>query len=126
MDIAKLLNAKEGENIEFKEAKNRFDFEDLVHYACAIANLGGGKIVLGVTDKRPRRVVGSQAFSQPERTRKGLMDRLRISVDFEEEFQNGLRVLIFSIASLYSVVDVGTWSYPTCSSQSIRTKVWKV
>ena len=99
MDIAKLLNAKEGENIEFKEAKNRFDFEDLVHYACAIANLGGGKIVLGVTDKRPRRVVGSQAFSQPERTRKGLMDRLHINVDFEEEFQNGLRVLIFSIAS---------------------------
>ena len=43
MDITNLLKAKEGENIEFKESKNRFDFEELTHYACAIANLGGGK-----------------------------------------------------------------------------------
>ncbi len=99
MDIAKLLSAKEGENIEFKEAKNHFDFEELTRYACAIANLGGGKIALGITDKRPRTVVGSQAFDQPERTRKGLMDRLRIKVDFEEEFEDGKRILIFSIAS---------------------------
>ena len=99
MDIAKLLHAKEGENIEFKEAKNRFDFEELVKYACAISNQGGGKIVLGVSDRRPREVVGSKAFDQPERTRKGLMDRLHIKVDFEEVFENGLRVLIFIIAA---------------------------
>jgi len=99
MDIAKLLNAKEGENIEFKEAKTDFDFEKLTRYACAIANSGGGKIVLGVSDRRPRTVVGSQAFEQPERTRKGLMDRLRIKVDFEEEIVAEKRILIFSIAS---------------------------
>lgn len=99
MDITKLLNAKEGENIEFKEAKNHFDFEKLVKYACAISNQGGGKIVLGVSDKRPRQVVGSSAFGQPEHTRKGLMDRLHIKVDFEELYDNGLRVLIFIIAA---------------------------
>lgn len=99
MDIKKLLDAKEGENIEFKEAKNRFDFNELTHYACAIANAGGGKIVLGVSDKRPREIVGTQAFDQPERTRKGLIDRLHIKVDFEEFYDNGLRVLIFIIAS---------------------------
>ena len=99
MDIAKLLSAKEGENIEFKEAKNRFDFEELTQYACAIANVGGGKIVLGITDKRPRQVVGSQAFDQPERTRKKLMDHLRVKVDFEEEFEDGKRILIFTVAS---------------------------
>ena len=98
MDITKLLNAKEGENIEFKEAKNHFDFEKLVKYACAISNQGGGKIVLGVSDKRPRQVVGSTAFGQPEQTRKGLMDRLHIKVDFEELYENGLRVLVFIIA----------------------------
>ena len=32
-------------------------------------NLGGGRVVFGITDKRPRKVVGSQAFEQPERTR---------------------------------------------------------
>ena len=98
MDITKLLSAKEGENIEFKEAKNHFDFEKLVKYACAISNQGGGKIVLGVSDKRPRQVVGSTAFGQPEQTRKGLMDRLHIKVDFEELYANGLRVLVFIIA----------------------------
>ena len=32
MDIAKLLSAKEGENIEFKEAKTDFDFEKLTNF----------------------------------------------------------------------------------------------
>lgn len=99
MDIKKLLNAKEGENIEFKEAKQRFDFEELAKYACAIANRGGGKIVLGISDKRPRKVVGSSAFAQPERTRNCLMQRLRVKIDFEELNENGLRVLVFTIAS---------------------------
>jgi ATP-dependent DNA helicase RecG len=44
------LNAKENEHLEFKEAKNRFDFEKLVKYCAALANEGSGSIVLGVTD----------------------------------------------------------------------------
>lgn len=99
MDIPTLLLAPEGETIEFKEAKTDFDFEKLVKYACAIANCGGGKIVLGVADRRPREVVGSQAFSQPERTRKGLMDRLHIFIEFEEIIFEGKRVLVFHIPS---------------------------
>lgn len=69
MTIAELLNAKEGENVEFKEAKNSFKFDTLVKYACAVFNHGGGRVVFGITDKRPRKVVGTQAFEQPERTR---------------------------------------------------------
>lgn len=99
MDITNLLKAREGENIEFKEAKSRFDFEELTHYACAIANMGGGKIVLGVSDKRPRQIVGSQAFEQPERTSKGLMDRLHVKIDFEEFVVEGKRILVFTVAS---------------------------
>lgn len=64
-----LLNAKEGENVEFKEAKNSYEFDNLAKYACAVSFLGGGRIVFGITDKRPRKVVGSLAFEQPERTR---------------------------------------------------------
>lgn len=66
--IEEILEAKEGENFEFKEAKNDFSFERLAEYVCAIANAGGGYIILGITDKRPREVVGSKAFEQPERT----------------------------------------------------------
>ena len=67
-EIEWLLDAKEGENVEFKKAQNAFEFDELAKYACALANRGGGYVVLGVTDKRPRKVVGSRAFVQPVRT----------------------------------------------------------
>ena len=75
------LNAKENEHLEFKEAKNRFDFDKLVKYCASLANEGGGSIVLGVTDKLPRRVVGSAAFVELERTKAGLIDRLRLRIE---------------------------------------------
>ncbi len=92
-----LLNAKEGENLEFKENKHRFDFEELVKYACAIANCGGGHIVYGVTDKRPRQVVGTTAIEQPERTRRGLMDRIGLPFDFQLFEEDGKQVVVFII-----------------------------
>jgi len=98
MTLSELLNAPEDEHVEFKEARNTFEFDNLVKYACAIANCGGGKIVLGVTDRRPRQVVGSAAFEQPERTRNGLMEKLRIRIGFELHEQDGKRVLVFNIA----------------------------
>ena len=98
--IAELLEAKEGENYEFKEAKNSFEFDELARYSSALANEGGGSVVLGITDKRPRRVVGTSAFAQPERTRQGLIGKLHINVDFEEfSDENQRRVLVFCIPS---------------------------
>ena len=98
MTIEEILTAKEGENFKFKTAENRFSYTELQKYACAISNEGGGKIVFGITDKRPRQVKGSKAFDQPERTRKGLIDSLRINVDFEV-FNDGTekRVLVFIV-----------------------------
>jgi ATP-dependent DNA helicase RecG len=72
------MNEKEAERLEFKEAKLRYDFEELVKYCVALANEGGGKIILGVTDKRPRKVVSTQAFTEIERTKAGLIERLRL------------------------------------------------
>ena len=97
--IDELLNAPEGEHFEFKEAKSRLDSDEAARYCCALSNWGGGKLILGVSDKRPRKVVGSAAFDQPERTRKGLMDKLRVRVDFEIIQQDGKRVLVFDVAS---------------------------
>ena len=96
-ELDEILSAKEGEHLEFKEARQSYDFGRLAKYCCALANEGGGRVVLGVTDERPRRVVGSRAFAQPERTRKGLIDRLRLSVDFEEIAHPQGRVLVFSV-----------------------------
>ena len=78
--IQELLENQEGEHIQFKEAKNRFDFGEAARCCCALANNGGGKLVFGITDKRPRSVVGSAAFDQPERTRMGLIEKLKVNV----------------------------------------------
>ncbi len=92
-----LMIAKEGEHLEFKEAKSNYNFEKLVKYCVALANEGGGKIILGVTDKHPRSVVGSQAFKQPERTRSGLIEQLYLNIDFSVVNHPDGRVLIFEV-----------------------------
>ena len=97
--VEELLEAKEGEHVQFKEAKNRFDFGEAARCCCALANNGGGKLVFGITDKRPRQVVGSRAFEQPERTRMGLIDKLKINVDFQLYDYEGKRVLVFDVKS---------------------------
>ena len=99
MTIEELLEAKEGERVQFKEAKNRFSYAEATQCCCALANCGGGKLVFGISDERPRQVVGSKAFDQPERTRKGLIDKLKIMVDFQLYEYQGKRILVFDVAS---------------------------
>ncbi len=94
-----LAAPSEDEHLEFKEAKNRFDFEKLVAYCAALANEGGGHMVLGVTDKLPRQVVGTAAFDNLERTKAGLLERLHLRVFVEEIFHPKGRVLVFEVPS---------------------------
>lgn len=91
------LAAPEDRHLEFKEAKNRYGFEELVRYCVALANEGGGQMILGVTDVRPRRVVGSQAFTDLERTKQGLIERLHLRIEAEEFKHPNGRVLIFHV-----------------------------
>lgn len=93
------ISSQEGEHFEFKEAKSDFDFEKLAKYCCALANEGGGKVILGVTDKRPRQVVGTQAFPQQEKTRRSLMDRIPLRIEVIEIHYDDQRVLAFDIPS---------------------------
>ena len=93
------MNSKEDEHLEFKEAKKNFHFETLVKYCVALANEGGGRMILGVTDKQPRKVVGTQIFPDLEKTKAGLIERLRLRMDVEEiQHPNG-RVLVFQVPS---------------------------
>jgi ATP-dependent DNA helicase RecG len=93
------LSARENEHLEFKEAKGGFHFEKLAKYCAALANEGGGSIVLGVTDRRPRRVVGSSAFENLERTKAGLVERLRLKVEATELPHADGRVVVFTVPS---------------------------
>ena len=91
--LAAWLAVPEGPRLEFKEAKSKFDFDKLVAYCVAVANEGGGVILLGVTDRRPRRIVGTQAFTEPGRTEAGLHDRLARRIPVEEIITPEGRVL---------------------------------
>ena len=97
--IAELLDAPEGAHYQFKEAKNRYSYSETLKICCALSNSGGGKLVLGITDERPRKVVGSEAFTQPERTREGLANKLRVKVDFMLYEYDGMRILVFKVAA---------------------------
>jgi len=93
------LVAPEDGHLEFKEAQNRYDFEELVRYCAALANEGGGRIVLGVSDKIPRMVGGTRAFADLERTKRGLIERLHLRIEAEDLRYEGKRVLLFHAPS---------------------------
>ena len=86
--------------MEFKEAKQQYDTTKLLRYCVALSNEGGGYLVLGVTDKLPRRVVGSQAFATPSHLndiKARIVDKLHIRVDAVELVHPDGRVLVFEV-----------------------------
>jgi ATP-dependent DNA helicase RecG len=95
--LQRILDGLEGENCEFKEWKTRDDFDALTKYTCALANQGGGCIVLGVSDQRPRRIVGTQVWPQIEVTRKSLNQRIHLTTHWEEFQTSEGRVLVISV-----------------------------
>lgn len=98
-ELQALLETLEGERCEFKEAKEQYAPEKLARYCCALANEGGGKIVFGVTDRRPRNVVGSHAFQQLESTRSKLMQQIPLNIAVLEVMTAQGRVLVFEVPS---------------------------
>jgi ATP-dependent DNA helicase RecG len=93
------MKQPEGNHLEFKEAKNAIDHGKLTQYCCALANEGGGKLILGVSDKFPRAVVGSHACPNLEKTKADLIKRLHIRIEADEIHPDGKRVVIFHVPS---------------------------
>lgn len=94
------LNApRETEHLEFKEAKNQYDTSKLFRYCVALANEGGGKLILGVTNDVPRRIVGTRAFLNPAEIQGRIFDKLRFRVEVEEVTRAEGRLLIFHVPS---------------------------
>ena len=79
--LQRWLGDPEDERLEFKEAKTQFDSDRLTKYCVALANEGGGHIVLGVTDKRPRVVVGTKAFEDLSSLKRDQSQRVRLHID---------------------------------------------
>jgi ATP-dependent DNA helicase RecG len=114
MTITELSNLLESEDkVEFKEAKRNFPYNGGSHhsqeerrkcflgYIVAFANEGGGKLVLGMADELPHKVVGTD-FGKDEvgALEDDIYSRLQIRVRLEELFdENDLRVLVTHIPS---------------------------
>ncbi len=89
----------EHQNLEFKEAKTQFDNRKLYRYCVALANEGGGNLLLGIEDQPPRRVVGTAAFNDPVDMAAKLFQALGFRVEIEEVAHPDGRVLVFTIPS---------------------------
>ncbi|ENW99039.1 hypothetical protein F900_02724 [Acinetobacter modestus] len=89
----------ETQNLEFKEAKTQYDTKKLSRYCVAIANEGGGHLILGVKDKLPREVVGTEAFHDIVDIAGKLFTWVGFRVDVEEVNHPDGRILIFIIPS---------------------------
>jgi len=87
----------ETQNLEFKEAKNQFDNKKLYRYCVALANEGGGQLILGVADKKPRPVVGTTAFNDPVEMASKLFKAIGFRVDIEEVAHPDGRVVVFHV-----------------------------
>lgn len=89
----------ETQNLEFKEAKTSYDRDKLARYCVAIANEGGGIILLGICDKLPRPVVGSAAFPNLVATADELFVKIGFRVNIDEVAHPDGRVVVFQIPS---------------------------
>ena len=89
----------EHQRLEFKEAKAQFDNRKLYKYCVALANEGGGHLLLGIEDAPPRKVVGTAAFNDPVEMAAKLFQTLGFRVEIEEVMHPEGRVLVFHIPS---------------------------
>lgn len=99
IDLYTLMASAEDEHLEFKEAKASFSQDKAIKYCCALANEGGGRLVLGVTDQLPRRIVGSGAFPALEDLRAELVRVLHLKVPVEALDMPEGRVVVFDVPS---------------------------
>ncbi len=118
----KWLSRKEGIALEFKEAKNGFDAKRaLPDYCAALANEGGGKLILGVDDKG--KVVGTKAFQGTDnKLAHELFTKIKIRVDVEEFLHGDGRALIFHVPGRQigqRVKSTGKYLYPMRMGDSL-------
>lgn len=97
-EFEKIIDApSEDRALEFKKAETQFDLTKLFRRCVAIGNEGGGKIILGVTDKRPRKVIDTKAFPNIGKIEADIFAKLQIRVVVEELKHPDGRVVIFHV-----------------------------
>ncbi len=93
------MRGVEDEHLEFKEARNQYSTEKLIRYCSALANERGGNMVLGVTNTKPRRVVGTNAYADLNGIKAKLVDKLGLRIEATVLDHPDGRVLVFEVPS---------------------------
>lgn len=96
--LERWLNEIEDEHLEFKEAKTQFDSTKLTRYCVALANEGDGYLIFGVSDKKPRVVVGT-AINSLDRLKRVQSERTGLRIGVNELVHSDGRVVIVTIPS---------------------------
>lgn len=124
-EFATWLRSPEGPNLEFKEGKVDVANE-LPDYCAALANEGGGKLILGVREHKTEKrfeVIGTSAFDGTyNRLSSRLLDSLGIRVDVEELLWEGQRVIIFHVPKRQQgqvIRSSGKYRYPMRVGESL-------
>jgi len=105
MTVQELIYLRESEDkVEFKEAKMQYSYnsgrKSVLGYVSAIANEGGGYLVLGIKEASPHEVCGSQAFDGKEgKLEQDVYRDLKVRIKTTTLFDNGKRILIIQIPS---------------------------
>lgn len=113
MTIQQLKQLKESEDkVEFKEAQHNFPFAGGSHteqsdrrkcylgYVVALANEGGGMLILGMGDKAPHTVVGSDfALGKVGALEDEVYTRLAIRIHIQELMEGNKRVVVTHVPS---------------------------
>ncbi|EKE15757.1 MAG: hypothetical protein ACD_11C00107G0010 [uncultured bacterium] len=118
----KWLGEPEGLNLEFKKAEYEFDkINNLPDYCAALANEGGGKLVLGISNDK--KIIGTKSFQGTIDTLSHhLLQNLGIRIDVEEKIYKERRVLIFHIPSRSVgaiIKSSGNYKYPMRAGSSL-------
>lgn len=104
--LRKLMADRESDNLEFKEARASYSIlgggkqtkRSVLGYCSGLGNMGGGYLILGVTDVNPKRIVGSNALGNIESTKSILFQQLGSRVGITELYdEDGKRVVVIKI-----------------------------
>lgn len=95
-DVDRLRSSREHNRLEFKAARNQFSRDEVRRYCIALANEGGGHLLLGI-DNATRSVVGTQAFRNRTDIEHWLLTACKFRVDVHEIQHPEGRVVVFAI-----------------------------
>jgi Putative DNA-binding domain len=97
--IKELIKNEEGESLEFKAGLLGRD--QIGEYAVAIGNEGGGTLVLGITNSKPRQIRGVpiQSADDLQQIRRSVLDKTGIRIELQMISVDGFTVLCIQIPS---------------------------